>query len=77
VRELARLQTYPDEWAFAGQPDDQLRQIGNAVPVEMACILAGAIAKTLSALDNAQPEAANCCNPTDYGLARNASDLQR
>jgi DNA (cytosine-5)-methyltransferase 1 len=36
IREAARLQTFPDHFRFAGHPSDRLRQIGNAVPVEVA-----------------------------------------
>jgi len=36
VRECARLQTFPDWFRFAGTPLQQHRQIGNAVPVELA-----------------------------------------
>jgi DNA (cytosine-5)-methyltransferase 1 len=35
-REMARLQTFPDDFAFAGGKEDVLRQIGNAVPVGLA-----------------------------------------
>jgi DNA (cytosine-5)-methyltransferase 1 len=35
-RELARLQTFPDGFAFCGDEDDQRCQIGNAVPPVMA-----------------------------------------
>lgn len=36
VREYARIQTFPDEWFFCGSVSQQYKQIGNAVPVNMA-----------------------------------------
>lgn len=36
VREYARIQTFPDEWQFAGSISRQYKQIGNAVPVNLA-----------------------------------------
>lgn len=36
VREYARIQTFPDEWQFSGSLASQYRQIGNAVPVNLA-----------------------------------------
>lgn len=36
VREYARIQTFPDDWAFAGSVSQQYKQIGNAVPVNFA-----------------------------------------
>ena len=36
VREYARIQTFPDEWKFAGTLSSQYKQIGNAVPVNLA-----------------------------------------
>lgn len=36
VREYARIQTFPDEWKFDGSISQQYKQIGNAVPVNLA-----------------------------------------
>ncbi|WP_029513286.1 DNA cytosine methyltransferase [Mycoplasmopsis primatum] len=36
VREYARIQSFPDDWNFYGNLNDQYKQIGNAVPVELA-----------------------------------------
>ena len=35
IREYARIQTFPDEWEFAGSASSQYKQIGNAVPVNL------------------------------------------
>ena len=36
VRESARLQTFPDAYVFHGAWSEVMRQLGNAVPVELA-----------------------------------------
>jgi len=36
VREYARIQTFPDKWSFEGSIAQQYKQIGNAVPVNLA-----------------------------------------
>ncbi len=36
VREYARIQTFPDKWIFSGSISQQYKQIGNAVPVNLA-----------------------------------------
>lgn len=36
IREYARIQTFPDDWIFKGGLSAQYKQIGNAVPVNLA-----------------------------------------
>lgn len=45
VREYARIQSFPDDWDFAGSTANQYKQIGNAVPVNLGyhigmCVIA-------------------------------------
>lgn len=47
VRESARIQSFPDEWEFSGNMLNKYKQIGNAVPVNLAKEIGLAIAKTL------------------------------
>lgn len=47
VREYARIQTFPDEYKFTGGVISQYKQIGNAVPVELAKKMGEAILKVL------------------------------
>jgi DNA (cytosine-5)-methyltransferase 1 len=48
VREYARIQTFPDEWKFAGSLAQQYKQIGNAVPVNLGKEVGYSIIKFLN-----------------------------
>lgn len=47
VREYARIQSFPDNWEFCGGIGDQYKQIGNALPVELARRICVQIKKAL------------------------------
>ncbi len=48
VREYARIQTFPDNWVFAGSLAQQYKQIGNAVPVNLGKEVGYSIIKFLN-----------------------------
>lgn len=48
VREYARIQSFPDTYAFAGTMANQYKQIGNAVPVMLSRALAQQISQFLA-----------------------------
>lgn len=48
VREAARIQTFPDDYRFDGTWSEVMRQLGNAVPVELARVIASSVASSLS-----------------------------
>jgi DNA (cytosine-5)-methyltransferase 1 len=51
VREYARIQTFPDDWVFKGSMSAIYKQIGNAVPVNMATAIGSSLVRLLNDLD--------------------------
>ena len=47
VKECARIQGFPDSWEFVGSTSQKYRMIGEAVPIELARVIASAIYKHL------------------------------
>jgi len=56
VREYARIQTFPDNWQFEGSTSQQYKQIGNAVPVNLAKEIGYSIIKFLNDYEFSQKE---------------------
>lgn len=50
IRENARCQTFPDTWKFEGSIGEQYKQVGNAVPVNLAYEIGIQIKKMLGEL---------------------------
>lgn len=48
VRESARLQTFADEYRLNGSWTESMRQLGNAVPVELARVIGDGVASRLT-----------------------------
>ncbi len=51
VREYARIQTFPDDWKFAGNMSAQYKQIGNAVPVNLAAAIGRSLVRLLNDIE--------------------------
>jgi DNA (cytosine-5)-methyltransferase 1 len=53
VREYARIQTFPDDWQFSGPLTSQYKQIGNAVPVNLAYAVGRSLIRLLNDIEAA------------------------
>ncbi len=51
VREYARIQTFPDDWEFKGSMLEQYKQIGNAVPVNLAYAIGRSLIRLFNDID--------------------------
>ncbi len=52
VREYARIQTFPDDWEFKGSMGEQYKQIGNAVPVNLAYAIGRSLIKLFNDIED-------------------------
>jgi len=56
VRESARIQTFPDEWEFFGSKLQAYKQIGNAVPVNLAYAMGLRLIDLLNDMEASKPK---------------------
>lgn len=56
VREYARIQTFPDNWQFYGSLSAKYKQIGNAVPVNLAWAIGRAIMRLFNQIEEIFPQ---------------------
>ena len=54
VREYARIQTFPDSWEFSGSESSQYKQIGNAVPVNLAKAMGHSLIRLLNDIEKVE-----------------------
>lgn len=59
IREYARIQTFPDEWQFSGNLAARYKQIGNAVPVNLAWAIGRAIMRLMNQIETVEESSDN------------------
>lgn len=59
VREAARIQTFPDGYRLNGAWSEAMRQLGNAVPVKLAQVVASSVSEAL--LENEMERVSGVC----------------
>lgn len=69
VREYARIQTFPDNWVFTGPVSAQYKQIGNAVPVNLAYAMGRALVRLLNEIDSSEKKESLKSKQVDLEIA--------
>lgn len=54
TREMARLQTFPDDFIFKGTPKEGFKQVGNAVPPTLAKHIGLAVMESVKFIDSSE-----------------------
>lgn len=61
VREYARIQTFPDNWLFSGTLGNKYKQIGNAVPVNLAWAIGRSLIRLFNDMQKVMPAETQDC----------------
>lgn len=70
VREYARIQTFPDDWSFAGPLSAQYKQIGNAVPVNLSWAIGRSLIRLFNDIVKCGIHKPCVCNNSDRHLTK-------
>lgn len=74
VREYARIQTFPDNWLFAGTMSSKYKQIGNAVPVNLAWAIGRALIRLFNDIQTAEPTETQDCSEAVEQITKHAKE---
>lgn len=66
VREYARIQTFPDSWEFCGSLSAKYKQIGNAVPVNLAWAIGRSLIRLFNDIELQFPNSVTDETPFEY-----------
>lgn len=72
LREAARLQTFPDDYKFAGNTGQIAAQLGNAVPPLLAKRIADTLALYIEESENSEPDSDSKGLPIEGGFFQEA-----
>ncbi len=75
VREYARIQTFPDYWQFQGTMSAQYKQIGNAVPVNLAWAVGRALIRLFNDIQTKFPSPTQDCREAVLDIMHKQSQL--
>lgn len=75
VREYARIQTFPDSWQFIGTMNSKYKQIGNAVPVNLAWAVGRSLVRLFNDIQNACPSETQDCSAAVESIMKTHSQL--
>lgn len=75
VREYARIQTFPDSWNFQGSMSDKYKQIGNAVPVNLAWAVGRSLIRLFNDIQKIMPEVTRDCSEAVREIVHKQSQL--
>ena len=75
VREYARIQTFPDDWTFEGSINEKYKQIGNAVPVNLAWAVGRALIRLFNDIQQIAPEETADCRDAVRQIIKAQSEL--